>query len=94
MHTDFPEDWYSGESESGAESDRNDPANAVPVAVATGSTITDIDVIIANNVIPLTCMFSPYDYIGYNQWDIVSSQGILLVPIAFIYLVKRRKVKR
>ena len=94
LHTAFPEDWYSGESESGTESDRNNPANAVAVPVTAGSTITEIDVIIANNVVPLTCMFSPYDYIGYNQRDIVSSQGILLLPIAFIYLTKRRKGKR
>ncbi|MEK6215610.1 MAG: hypothetical protein N2B03_00145, partial [Boseongicola sp.] len=36
LDTDFPEDWYSGSSESGTEAAPHDPASAVPVTVAAG----------------------------------------------------------
>jgi hypothetical protein len=88
--TDFPEDWYSGGGESGIEAAPNDPASAVEVTVSAGSTVAGIDVIVENSILPGCISRLSGDRSGPGVWAKVSSQAFLLVPIAFLLLLRRR----
>jgi len=88
--TDFPEDWYSGPGESGVEAAPNDPASAVAVAVTAGNTVTGVDVIVENSVLP-GCIGRPSGDRNYaGAWAKVTSLTFLLVPAAFLLLLRRR----
>ena len=89
LDTDFPEDWYSGTSESGTEAAPHDPANAVPVTVAAGERLAGIDIII-EEFVPGWCMnvFSAHKR-GQPGKTIPATLGILLLPFLFLYLIRR-----
>jgi len=88
---DFPEDWYSGNDESGNEVDPNDPTSADPVVVTAGNTTTGIDIIIENSVVT-GCMnvIAAYKR-GNSQWPQAATQVTLLLPLVFIYIIKRKR---
>ena len=91
---DFPEDWYSGDDESGAEADPNDPTTADPVVVAAGNTATGIDIIIENSVV-IGCMNAIANYkSGQSQWSKAATQVTLLLPLVFLFFMKRRNRHR
>jgi hypothetical protein len=88
--TKFPEDWYSGDSESGTETDPGNPSSAVEVPVSVGSTTSGIDVIIENSV-PAGCMIRTGN--GKAQSGGLAglaASAIFLLPLAFIVVMKRR----
>ena len=93
-HTSFPEDWYSGGSESGTEADPNDPASAEEVTVTASNTTTGIDVIIENSV-PGGCigLLAPYSR-GRGDWSAVAYQACFLLPVGFILLLRRRVARK
>ena len=89
LDTDFPEDWYSGSSESGTEAAPHDPASAVPVTVEAGERLTGIDIII-EAFVPGWCMnVTDASRTGRRERTIVATLGILLLPFAFLYLIRR-----
>jgi hypothetical protein len=88
LDTDFPEDWYSGSSESGTETAPHDPASAVPVTVAAGERLTGIDIII-ESFVPGWCM----NVVSANERrqpgkTIGATLGILLLPFLFLYIMR------
>jgi hypothetical protein len=88
--TEFPEDWYSGAGESGVEAAPGDSASAVEVSVTTGTTLTGVDVIVENTVLPGCVSRLSGDRGHLGIWGKVSSQAFFLVPAAFILLLRRR----
>ncbi len=88
--TEFPEDWHSGGAESGLEASPNDPASAVEVTVASGSTLTGIDVVIENTVLPGCISRLGGDRKGVSGWYKAATQGFFLVPVVFILILRRR----
>jgi len=93
LDTDFPEDWYSGASESGTEAAPHDPASAVPVTVAAGERLAGIDIII-EEFVPGWCMnvFSAHKR-GQPGKTIPATLGILLLPVLFLYLIRKIAVR-
>ncbi len=88
-HTKFPEDWYSGGSESGTETDPGSPSTAVEVSVSAGSTTSGIDVIIENSV-PAGCMIRAGNQHGQSAVrDALAASVIFLLPITVIAVLKR-----
>lgn len=88
VNTNFPEDWYSGNEESGLEPLPNDPSSAFPVAVAAGSRTTGIDIII-EEVVPGWCM----NVLAASRASpalrpAVATGVVLLLPLLFLYLIK------
>jgi len=90
----FPEDWYSGAGESGVEAAPGDPASAVEVLVTAGTTASGVDVIVENAVLPGCISRLSGDRSHLGVWAKVSSQAFILVPVAFILLLRRRLVSR
>ena len=89
LDTDFPEDWYSGSSESGAEAAPHDPASAVPVTVEAGERREGIDIII-EAFVPGGCMnVVSADKRGEPGNAILATLGILILPFLFLYLIRR-----
>jgi len=87
---DFPEDWYSGDGESGVEAAPNDPAGAVEVSVAAGAAVTGVDVIVESAVLPGCISRVSGDRSRLDVWAKASSQLFFLAPAAFILLLRRR----
>jgi len=92
-HTVFPEDWYSGPTESGAEGTPNDPASAAVIPVTVGSTVTGIDSLIEDFVAGCINVAEAYNR-GRHSWSGVAAQAVLLLPLALVYILKRRIAKR
>ncbi len=89
LDTAFPEDWYSGEDESGAEPVPHDPASAVPVTVTAGREIAGIDIII-EEFVPGWCMnVMDASRTGRRERAVVAMLGILLLPFVFLYLIRK-----
>lgn len=87
----FPEDWYSGASESGLEADPNDPAHAVEVTFAAGNTVTGIDIIIENSVLPGCIGRLAGTRKGLSGGYKASTLFFFfLVPIGFLFFMRRR----
>ncbi len=92
LDTNFPEDWYSGEDESGVEPAPHDPASAVPVTVTAGGEVVDIDVII-EEIVPGWCMnVVEASRTGRREKAVAVTFGILLLPFLFLYPI--RKISR
>ncbi len=88
LDTDFPEDWYSGEEESGAEPSPYDPQSAVPVTVTAGKGTTGIDIII-EEFVPGWCMnVAARSRPGWRKRPAVATLGVLLLPFVFLYLIR------
>jgi len=91
LDTDFPEDWYSGSSESGTEAAPHDPASAVSVTVAGGERLTGIDILI-EEFVPGWCMNVVSEHKrGQSGRTILGALGILFLPFLFLYLIKRAR---
>jgi hypothetical protein len=89
LDTDFPEDWYSGEEESGAEAVPHDPGSAGPVTVSAGDKVTGIDIII-EELVPGWCMNVVAAHKrGQAGKTALAALGILLLPFLFLYWIKR-----
>jgi hypothetical protein len=90
LDTNFPEDWYSGEEESGAEPSPNDAGSAVPVTVTAGDTVSAISVVI-EEVVPGWCMHLADTYRTGRGGvrSAIAVLGILLLPFVFLYRVKK-----
>ncbi len=86
--TNFPEDWYSGDDESGQEPNPCDPGTAVPVTVTAGGQAAGIDIII-EDLVPGWCMnAADTARPGWRQRPATATVGILLLPFAFLYLIR------
>jgi hypothetical protein len=93
LDTDLPEDWYSGNDESGTEAAPHDPASAVPVAVGAGERRTGIDIII-EEFVPGWCMnVASAHKRGQPGRTVAAALGILLLPFFFLYLIKRDRCR-
>ena len=94
LDTDFPEDWYSGEDESGVEPVPYDPVSAVPVTVTAGHETTGIDVII-EEFVPGWCMnvVSAHKR-GQAAGTILSTLVILILPFLFLYLIRKAAARQ
>jgi hypothetical protein len=89
LDTRFPEDWYSGNDESGLEALPNDPSSASPVTVAAGDRTTGIDIIIEETV-PGWCMnVVAAARASHALRAAVDTMVVLLLPLVFLYLMKR-----
>jgi hypothetical protein len=89
LDTNFPEDWYSGEEESGTEPAPYDPASAVPVTITAGGNVTGIDIII-EEIVPGWCMNAVDAYRAARREEaVVVTLGILLLPFVFLYPIRR-----
>ena len=89
LDTDFPEDWYSGSSESGTEAAPHDPASAAPVTVTAGEGLTGIDILI-EAFVPGWCMNVVSGYKPGQPGEMIpATLGILLLPFLFLYLIRK-----
>ncbi len=88
LDTNFPEDWFSGEEESGVEPEPNDPGSAVPVTVAAGTVVSGIDVII-EEIVPGWCMnVAEASGAGRSARAVAATIGVLLLPILLLYPIR------
>jgi hypothetical protein len=89
LDTNFPEDWHSGGNESGVEPIPHDQGSAVPVTVTAGRETSGIDIII-EEIVPGWCMnvIGP-SRTGQRQRARVATIGVLLLPFAFLYLIRK-----
>lgn len=89
LNTDFPEDWYSGNDESGLEALPDDPSSASPVTVTAGGRTTGIDIII-EEMVPGWCMNVMAEArASHALRSAVATMVVLLLPFFFLYLIKR-----
>jgi hypothetical protein len=89
LDTDFPEDWYSGEEESGAEATPADPASAAPVAVAAGGAVEQVDIVI-EDLAPGWCMnAADAGRPGRRARAAVATLGVLFAPFVFLLLARK-----
>lgn len=90
LDTAFPEDWYSGEEESGTEAAPHDPGSAAPLTVAAGEQIGGVDIII-EELAPGWCMSAmDANRPGRRTGAAVATVGVLLLPFLFLHLARRR----
>jgi hypothetical protein len=89
LDTDFPEDWYSGEEESGAEPTPGDPASVAPVTVAPGGQVEGVDIVV-EDLAPGWCMNAAESVpTGRRARAAVATLGVLLAPFLFLRLAGR-----
>ncbi len=91
VDTHFPEDWYSGHSESGAEPAPGDPGSAVPVRVEAGGLTRGIFILIEESV-PGWCMNAGAAFRG-GAAVAALEVGLLLSPLLLLAAL-RRSVRR
>ena len=94
INTDFPEDWYSGSTESGAEAAPDDPSSAAEMTVEGGGRLTGIDIII-EDYIPGWCMNVVTAYRGgYPLGSALVTLAVLLLPFVFLYHLRWAVTRR
>lgn len=94
LDTEFPEDWYSGEDESGAEAAPQDPGSAVPVTVAAGAETGGIDIVI-EDFVPGWCMNAlDSRRTGRSTRVVAVTLAFLILPFVFLHGVKKKLLRR